>query len=82
MVNSEGIARAVLDLLVDDDLIEVEAHDDAVERLSAALDRAQRDEAVGVITSFLDQDDVIDEIYATDGELESAIRRVLAPPSA
>jgi hypothetical protein len=82
MDNSRVLARAVLDVLVDDDLIEVEAHDEAVEALGAAIDKAGSDDMVGVITEFLDEEDVIDEIYGSDAELRSAIERVLSTRAA
>jgi hypothetical protein len=82
MSTPSGIARVVLDRLVDDDLIEVEAHDEAITQLTTALEQAETDDLVGVITGFLDEHEVIDEIYGTDTELESAIKAALSMPAA
>jgi hypothetical protein len=76
------LARAVLDKLVDEDLIEIEEHDEAVAALTSALDEAPSQDWVPVITGFLDASAMIDEIYGTDPELEAAIKSVLASSAA
>jgi hypothetical protein len=82
MPSPDSIAKAVLDRLVDDDLIEVEEHDEAVAALTRALEGAQGGDVVELITEFLDENEVIDEIYATDNELQAAIKSVLSAPAA
>jgi hypothetical protein len=76
------LARAVLDKLVDEDLIEIEEHDEAVAALTSALDEAASQDWVPVITEFLDECAMIDEIYGSDPELEAAIKSVLASSAA
>jgi hypothetical protein len=76
------LAKSVLDALVDADLIEVEAHDEAVEALARALDESKTADVVQTITQFLDGNDVIDEIFASDTELGTAIKKVLSARAA
>jgi hypothetical protein len=81
-MSNSNVARAVLDKLADEDLIDVEDHDEAVEELSRALAAAPDDERVALIISFLDDSDKIDEIYGSDAELEAAIKSALAAAAA
>jgi hypothetical protein len=71
------IARSVLDALARVDLIQVRAHDEAVEALALELSESGPDALVGTIIHFLERHDAIDEIYGSDRELGKVIQDVL-----
>jgi hypothetical protein len=73
-------ARSVLKALADADLIEVRSHDEAVEALARALSESDTETVVSTIIQFLDEHDVIDEIYGSDRELGEVIEKVLSSP--
>jgi hypothetical protein len=59
------------------DLIEVRNSDAAAEALGQAVAAAPPGDVIGTVIRFLDGDDLIDEIYTTDGELRRVIEQVL-----
>lgn len=70
-------ARSILKALLDLDLVAVRSHDEAIDLLARAIDDADPGTLIDEIVRFLDRNDVIDEIFATDKELAEVIQRNL-----